>query len=164
MRFLLAILIYGVTNFDIDTFMPILLYFHKNQILQEWMIGVLGHDSALLRLYWAGDNLGEWHECCYEPCSNPTRGDINISNKTMPLFYTIAPSRSWGNCIFIGLFTPQIHPHQEWEFLPKMRNYHCGIAVNRSLSKQAFLLSGFVSQAEEVKEWRTDVREENAIS
>ena len=26
------------------------------------MIGVLGHDSALLRLYWAGDNLGEWDE------------------------------------------------------------------------------------------------------
>ena len=23
------------------------------------MIGVLGHDSALVRLYWAGDNLGE---------------------------------------------------------------------------------------------------------
>ena len=23
------------------------------------MIDVLGHDSALLRLYWAGDNLGE---------------------------------------------------------------------------------------------------------
>ena len=23
------------------------------------MNGVLGHDSALLRLYWAGDNLGE---------------------------------------------------------------------------------------------------------
>ena len=22
------------------------------------VIGVLGHDSALLRLYWAGDNLG----------------------------------------------------------------------------------------------------------
>ena len=27
----------------------------------EWMIGVLGHDSALLRLHWAGNNLGE----CY---------------------------------------------------------------------------------------------------
>ena len=27
------------------------------------MIGVLGHDSSLLRLYWAGDNLGEWDEC-----------------------------------------------------------------------------------------------------
>ena len=24
------------------------------------MISVLGHDSALLRLYWAGDNVGEW--------------------------------------------------------------------------------------------------------
>ena len=32
------------------------------------MIGVLGHDSALLRLYWAGDNLGEWDEFCYESC------------------------------------------------------------------------------------------------
>ena len=30
------------------------------------MIGVLGHDSAMLRLYWAGDNLGEWDEFCYE--------------------------------------------------------------------------------------------------
>ena len=32
------------------------------------MIGVLGHDSALLRLNWAGDNLGEWDEFCYESC------------------------------------------------------------------------------------------------
>ena len=23
------------------------------------MIGVLGHDPALVKLYWAGDNLGE---------------------------------------------------------------------------------------------------------
>ena len=37
-------------------------------IWEEWMIGVLGHDSALLRLNWAGDNLGEWDECCYESC------------------------------------------------------------------------------------------------
>ena len=29
------------------------------------MIGVLGHDSALLKLYSAGDNLGEWDEFCY---------------------------------------------------------------------------------------------------
>ena len=28
----------------------------------EWMNGVLGHDTALLRLYWARDNLGEWDE------------------------------------------------------------------------------------------------------
>ena len=28
----------------------------------KWMIGVLGHDSTLLRLYWAGDNLGERDE------------------------------------------------------------------------------------------------------
>ena len=28
----------------------------------EWMNGVLGHDSALVRLSWAGDNLGEWGE------------------------------------------------------------------------------------------------------
>ena len=34
----------------------------------EWMKGVLGHDSALLRLYWAGDYLGEWDEVCYESC------------------------------------------------------------------------------------------------
>ena len=25
--------------------------------MNEWMNGELGHDSALLRLYWAGDNL-----------------------------------------------------------------------------------------------------------
>ena len=31
------------------------------------MNGVLGHDSELLRLYWAGDNLGEWDEF-YESC------------------------------------------------------------------------------------------------
>ena len=29
------------------------------------MIGVIGHDSAL-RLYWAGDKLGEYDEFCYE--------------------------------------------------------------------------------------------------
>ena len=28
-------------------------------VWHEWMIDVLGHDSALLWLYWAGDNLGE---------------------------------------------------------------------------------------------------------
>ena len=27
------------------------------------MIGVLGNDSALLRLYWAGHNMGEWETC-----------------------------------------------------------------------------------------------------
>ena len=32
------------------------------------MIGVLGHNSALLRQYWAGDNLGRWDEFCYESC------------------------------------------------------------------------------------------------
>ena len=30
------------------------------------MNGVLGQDSALLRLYWAEDNLGECDEFCYE--------------------------------------------------------------------------------------------------
>ena len=35
----------------------------------RWMIGVLGHDSALLRLDWAGDNLCEWDEFCYESCT-----------------------------------------------------------------------------------------------
>ena len=34
----------------------------------EWMNGVLGNDSALLRLYWAEDNLGQWDEFCYESC------------------------------------------------------------------------------------------------
>ena len=34
--------------------------------MNEWMIVVFGHDSALLRLYWAGDNLAEWDEFCYE--------------------------------------------------------------------------------------------------
>ena len=28
-------------------------------ISRQWMIGVLGHDSTLLRLHWAGDNLGK---------------------------------------------------------------------------------------------------------
>ena len=32
------------------------------------MNGVLGHDSAPLRLYWVGDNLGECAEFCYESC------------------------------------------------------------------------------------------------
>ena len=32
------------------------------------MIDVLCHDSALLRLYWDGDNLGDRDEFCYEPC------------------------------------------------------------------------------------------------
>ena len=32
------------------------------------MNGVLVHDSALLRLYWAGDNMGERDEFCYELC------------------------------------------------------------------------------------------------
>ena len=32
---------------------------HISPLMNEWMIVVLGHDSALLRLYWAGDNLGE---------------------------------------------------------------------------------------------------------
>ena len=32
----------------------------KSEFLNKWneMIGVLGHDSACVRLYWAGDNLG----------------------------------------------------------------------------------------------------------
>ena len=41
--------------------------------LGEWVSGwlvFLGHDSAL-RLYWAGDNLGEWDEFCY--VSGPLR-------------------------------------------------------------------------------------------
>ena len=44
--------------------------------MNEWMNGVLCHDSALLRLYWAGDNLGEWFEFCYESCPRCT----NICN------------------------------------------------------------------------------------
>ena len=31
----------------------------------EWINGVLGTDSALLRLYRTGDNLGYWDEFCY---------------------------------------------------------------------------------------------------
>ena len=42
-----------MTSFHIFIFLEIFL---------EWMIGVLGHDSALLRLYWAGDILGKWDE------------------------------------------------------------------------------------------------------
>ena len=30
------------------------------------IIDVLGHDSALQGYTWAGDNLGEWDEFCYE--------------------------------------------------------------------------------------------------
>ena len=37
-----------------------------NEWMNEWMIGVLGHDSA--PLYCAGDNLGEYDEFCYESC------------------------------------------------------------------------------------------------
>ena len=35
---------------------PNTLYF----IVNVWMNGVLGHYSALVRLYWAGDNMGLW--------------------------------------------------------------------------------------------------------
>ena len=35
----------------------------------EWMNDCrLGQDSALLRLYWAGNNLGEWDKFCYKSC------------------------------------------------------------------------------------------------
>ena len=37
-------------------------------VWNQWMIVALGHDSALLRLYWAGENLDEWDEFCYESC------------------------------------------------------------------------------------------------
>ena len=36
--------------------------------MNEWMNGVLGHDSALFKLYWGRDNLGEWDEFCSESC------------------------------------------------------------------------------------------------
>ena len=36
--------------------------------MNEWMMGVLGHDSALLIQDWAGDNLGEWDEVWCESC------------------------------------------------------------------------------------------------
>ena len=39
---------------------------------RELMNCVLDHESALLRLYWDGDNLGEWDEVYYESC--PLRG------------------------------------------------------------------------------------------
>ena len=36
----------------------------------EWMNDwFLSHDSAMLRLHWAGDNMGEWDDLCYEWCS-----------------------------------------------------------------------------------------------
>ena len=44
------------------------LFGRLNQSVERFykqMNGVLGHDSAL-RLNWAGDNLGEWEEFCYE--------------------------------------------------------------------------------------------------
>ena len=34
----------------------------------KWMNGVTGHESALLRLYWAGDKMCEYYKFCYEPC------------------------------------------------------------------------------------------------
>ena len=40
--------------------------------MNKWMNGVIGYDSALLQLFWAGDNLDEWDEFCYESC--PWRG------------------------------------------------------------------------------------------
>ena len=36
--------------------------------LRNEMKGVLGHDSPLVMLYWARDNLGEWDEFCYISC------------------------------------------------------------------------------------------------
>ena len=45
------------------------------------MIGVSGHDSALLRLYWAGDNLGESDEFCYDHA--PGAGSISCSYNCM---------------------------------------------------------------------------------
>ena len=60
------------------------------------MIGVLGHDSALLRLYWAGDNLGELNEFCYE-------WKIGIVRHTLSLSHT-------------HTHTPSLtHPHRELE-------------------------------------------------
>ena len=42
------------------------------------MIGVLGHDSALLRLYWAGDNLSEWDEFVVSLLYYTMRGFLGI--------------------------------------------------------------------------------------
>ena len=66
---------------------------HSHLPKNEWMIGVLGHNSALVRLYWAGDNLGEWDEFCYEP--SPGAGSIAWpvaqQSSAVPLYYGCLP-------------------------------------------------------------------------
>ena len=63
-------------------------------LFTEWMNSVLGHDSALLNLYWAGVNLGEWDEFCYEACPwrridrSSCRPAIQLAT-TVPRMHTI---------------------------------------------------------------------------
>ena len=54
----------------------------------EWMMGVLGHDSAMLRLYWAGDNQGECDELCYEspPGAGSITQPVGQQSSTLPLY------------------------------------------------------------------------------
>ena len=60
----------------------LLLHLHDGEVYHKIMYtklatmnGVLGHDPALVRLYWAGDNLGICDEFCYEsfPCETCDR-------------------------------------------------------------------------------------------
>ena len=54
------------------------------------MIGVLGHDSALLRLYWAGDNLGKWGEFCYESADrNEMTGVLGHDSALLTLYWAL---------------------------------------------------------------------------
>ena len=47
------------TNHRLVTIVPTIDWMNDWYLLQY---------SALLRLYWAWDNLGQWDEFCYEPC------------------------------------------------------------------------------------------------
>ena len=70
---LYKVLIIGFTTHHISACLyaailsVILIYIHMVNRMNDWC---WGHDSALLiRIYWAGDNLCEWDEFCYESCN-----------------------------------------------------------------------------------------------
>ena len=73
------------------------------------MNGVLSHDSAQLRLYWSGDNLGEWDKICYESC--PWRRIYRWTCWPVVQLATTIPRMSKGiksGCIFISYTIKQI--------------------------------------------------------
>ena len=59
------------------------------------MIGVLDHDSALVRLHWAEDNQGLWDKLCYEtfPGARSIAQTVDQQFSALPL-YMDAPSLS----------------------------------------------------------------------